>query len=203
MSLNIVVFSKAPVPGEAKRRLIPALGAAGAAHLSARMIRRVVREAVASDIGTVNLWCAGGLEHPVFEELSQIHGIERYPQAGEDLGERMRRALEAAVGGAGGSAVIVGTDCPDLTSSVFKEVAGLLRTHDAVLGPALDGGYVLLAVRSVNASLFENIPWSTGEVATLTRNAMRRLGWHWAEVGPFPDIDRPGDLAHLPAEFRG
>jgi len=198
VTLNVVVFSKAPVPGEAKRRLIPALGAAGAAALSARLIRRVVGEAVASGVGPVQLCCAGDIDHRVFVSLSVEHKIPRHAQQGGDLGVRMRAALQGAVA-APGPAVVVGTDCPGLTARVFRQAAQLMECHDAVLGPAFDGGYVLLALREPHAMLFEGIPWSTEQVAALTRGAMQALGWRWAEIGPFYDIDWPTDLKHLPA----
>jgi len=154
-----------------------------------------------SQVGPVELWCGGDTEHPLFLRLGREHGISRYAQYGENLGDRMHRALIHATEG-GDRAVIVGADCPGLVAQSFRDAARFLCCgRDAVLGPAYDGGYALLGVRSPAPSLFDGIPWSSDVVAELTRNAMRKLGWCWAEIGPFHDIDRTEDLIHVSQEL--
>jgi rSAM/selenodomain-associated transferase 1 len=189
---RILVFAKAPVAGRAKTRLIPALGAEGAAALQGALIRHTLRTALNSD-GEVVLWCHPDPSHPEFARYAK-QGIACRTQEGADLGERM---FNAAANFADGPVVIIGTDCPDLPSADLNRTLTLLATHQAVLGPALDGGYYLLGLQRAHRALFDGIEWGTDRVLGQTRDRLRRLGWSWSELAPRRDIDRPEDLAWL------
>lgn len=93
--------------------------------------------------------------------------------------------------------VLIGADCPALDVSHLVSAFEAMETHDAVLGPAEDGGYVLLGLRRVDESLFDSMPWGGSEVAERTRLRMRVLGWRWLELVPLWDLDRPEDLPRL------
>ncbi|MDD4881515.1 MAG: DUF2064 domain-containing protein, partial [Gallionellaceae bacterium] len=96
--------------------------------------------------------------------------------------------------------LLIGTDCPALSERHLRAAAKTLDDHDAVLHPALDGGYVLLGLRAFHLGLFADIPWSTPAVADLTLARMRDLNWRVRVGETLPDIDEPADLVHLPAE---
>lgn len=119
-------------------------------------------------------------------------------QRGEDLGERMHYALRSALVEHAG-ALVLGTDCPFISREDLEGARTLLFEHDhqVVLGPAFDGGYYLLAARTLDASLFAEIPWGSGEVLNRTRQRLDAKGWRFAELDIRHDIDRPEDLPHL------
>ena len=141
----IAILAKAPIPGFAKTRLIPALGDAGAATLQARLTERAVATAMAADTGPVTLWAAPDQGHPSFAQLAERFALALACQHDGDLGDRML----AALAGADGPALVIGTDCPALTAGHLRAAADVLRAGaDAVLIPAEDGGYVLIGARA-------------------------------------------------------
>lgn len=197
MKGGVIVFAKAPVPGAVKTRLISELGADVAAALYAGLIHQSLALALRADIGPVALWCAPSSAHPFFSRCAQTYGVTLHDQHGDDLGMRMAAAFQNALGGRP-YAVLIGSDCPSLTVDDLQVAAAqLVGGCDAVLGPAEDGGYVLLGLRRVIASLFENIPWSSDRVLSETRKRLRRAGADWHELATRWDVDRPEDLLRL------
>ena len=194
-SCRIVVMARAPVPGETKRRLIPALGATSAAALHRAMIRRAVATALASGVGPVELWCTPSTDHEVFGALRGESRIELRTQVGPDLGARMRAAIEVRPG----VVAVIGTDCPFIAPHDLVRAAGALRRAavDVVLAPALDGGYVLVAVDRPRPELFAGVEWGTSRVLAQTRRRVRAAGLRLLELEPRRDIDRPDDLDSL------
>ena len=197
VTAEIAVFARAPVPGCAKRRLIPALGAEGAAELQCRMTGQVVAAAVEADAGDVSLWCTPDCRHPSFQALGDRYPIRLRVQQGCDLGERMGAAMQDMLGRRS-YALLAGSDCPALGPAEFRQAAEWLAGGaDAALAPALDGGYVLIGLRWHEESLFSGIAWGTNRVLSATRRRLDRLGFDWRETDSFPDVDRPCDLVHL------
>jgi rSAM/selenodomain-associated transferase 1 len=190
---RIVIFAKAPVAGRVKTRLIPALGAEGAAQLAGQMLAHTVGEALASSL-QVELcgnphpqeW-AGLLPPGEFRSSAQEEG---------DLGTRLARAAERVIAG-GENVLLVGADCPELDRERLGAAAAALAEHDAVLHPAQDGGYVLLGLRRFAASVFTGIAWSTPAVAAETLSRIKALGWSVNLREPLIDIDEPSDLDSL------
>ena len=181
----IIVFAKAPLPGQAKTRLIPRLGAWGAARLHERLMRHALRTAQAADCGPVELHLAR--RHSKFRGASL--------QRGRDLGERMQQAL-ASARRRHSIAILIGSDCPVLTPRELRQAARWLRGgYDAVLAPAEDGGYALIALRRVPESLFEHIEWGGPQVYADT--VKRLQGYRWRALRRVWDVDRPDDLQRL------
>jgi rSAM/selenodomain-associated transferase 1 len=189
----IAVLAKAPVAGLAKSRLIPALGAEGAAQLQARLIERTLATACAAARGPVTLWAAPDETHPLFAAMRRQFAIALARQPDGDLGERMH----AAVAAAGGPALIVGTDCPALTADHLRTAADALRGHDGVIIPAVDGGYVLIGLCKPQPALFSAMEWGTTTVMAETRRRFAALGLSWRELDPLRDVDNPSDLDRL------
>jgi uncharacterized protein len=188
----VSVFAKAPVPGFAKTRLIPQLGADGAAALAARLIEHAVATACAADVGPVTLWAAPDERHPLFQSLAARHAIALARQPDGDLGMRMLAAL------ATGPALVIGTDAPALTVEHMRTAADVLRAgSDAVVFPAHDGGYVLIGTRQPQPDLFSEMPWSTNTVMVQTRRRLQTLGLTWQEPATLWDVDTPDDFARL------
>jgi uncharacterized protein len=190
----VAVLAKAPVPGLAKTRLIPALGADGAAALAARLIERTIATACAAGLGPVTLWATPDECHAVFEALRARFGVSLARQPDGDLGARMQAALVTA----NGAALVVGTDAPALTAEHLRMAADVLRGgSDVVVLPALDGGYVLIGARKAEPALFCDMPWSTAGVMAETRRRLHALGLAWQEPVTLWDVDMPEDLARL------
>jgi len=197
MKPPVIVFAKAPVPGLAKTRLVPALGAEGAAALAARMLRHTLAQAVAADLGPVELCAAPDLTHPLLAEAAAPLGVTLATQGDGDLGQRMHRAFERHLR-LHDAALLIGTDAPALDAQVLQQAARELGAHDAVFVPALDGGYALIGLRRDYACCFDGMRWSHAQVMADTRERLRAAGLRWAELPPLADIDEPTDLVHLP-----
>jgi uncharacterized protein len=197
---RILIFAKAPVPGYAKTRLIPVLGEQGAADLQAELIRRTVGMAVESRLAPVQLWTCGDTDQDYFGALRSIVKGELYVQSGDDLGARMHHALEQALRVAE-FAVLIGTDCPAMGGDYLARACAALAEPgtDAVLGPAEDGGYVLIGLRRCDTRLFENVAWGTADVLAHTRRRLDGLGWPRRELSMQWDLDRPQDLGRMVA----
>ncbi len=188
---RVLVFARAPVPGASKTRLVPALGAEGAAQLSARMLRHTLNTACSLPL---ELWCTPSVRHPVFDRCARDFRLTLRTQRGADLGERMHNALEETLTHAHW-AVLIGTDCPELTSRDLRQAAAALAGGvDGVLGPAADGGYYLIGLRQPMAALFHGVHWGTGEVLAQTRDRLRDARCCWHELPVYSDLDRPEDL---------
>ncbi len=194
---RLLVLARAPVAGHAKTRLIPALGAAGAARLQARLVWDTLARATRTALCPVTLWCDPSVDEPFFARCREAFGTSLEAQPAGDIGERMSVALESALAGAD-RAVLIGTDCPGLSPAALAGALEALGSGaDAVLGPAADGGYVLIGLRRADRALFEGMPWGGPRVLEETRRRLRALGWTWRELEPLRDIDRPRDLAGL------
>ena len=200
ISCRILVFAKAPTPGQVKTRLIPALGEAGAAQLQRQMIARTLDTVAAAGLGMPELWCAPDSDDPFFAACAKRYDVALQAQGEGDLGTRMRRALERALA-AGTPALLIGCDCPVLTQAYLREAASALAGGDeAVFGPAEDGGYVLIGLaRCPTPQMFEDIAWGTAMVMQQTRARLAQGKWRWRELTPLWDVDRPEDLARLRA----
>ena len=190
---QMIVFAKAPAAGFAKTRLIPALGAAGAARLAERLLDNTLAQALAAGVGPVELCCAPDAGHPAFRRHAAASGVRLALQGDGDLGERMLRSFERALR-EHDRALLIGTDVPGLDAAYLRDARDALREHDAVFGPAADGGYALVGLRRPIASLFDRMPWSTSEVMSITRERLHAARLRHVELPVLHDIDEPSDL---------
>jgi rSAM/selenodomain-associated transferase 1 len=190
----VAVLAKAPIEGFAKTRLIPVLGARGAAVLQARLVERAVETACAAAIGPVTLWTTPDESHPVFQSIGARRGITLVRQADGDLGARMLAAITAA----NTCVLVIGSDCPALKLDHLRTAANVLRDRaPVVVIPAEDGGYALIGMRTPEPALFSDMPWSTPIVMDETRRRLRTLGLTWHEPATLWDVDRPRDLERM------
>ena len=198
---RLLVFAKAPQAGAAKTRLIPALGAQGAATLARRMLLHTLEQALTAQAGPVELCMSPSPDSAAWQGVELPLGITRSAQGEGDLGPRMARAVDRVTTPPGQPVLLMGTDCPALSARRIAEAARALAQHDAVLVPAADGGYVLIGLHAPCPAIFAGMAWSTPTVAALTLQRLAALGQRvW--VGPtLHDIDEPADLVHLPPEL--
>jgi rSAM/selenodomain-associated transferase 1 len=197
-NVQIAVLAKAPIPGLAKTRLIPALGAAGAARLQRQLTRSAVHCAQQAQLGPVTLWCTPDTQHRFFRALCATTGVNRLTQPDGDLGERMATAFRQHC--RHGPLLLIGTDCPVLQPSHLRAAArALMEDEDAVFYPAEDGGYVLVGLRQPQPALFAGMTWSHADVMNHTRARAHSQGLRLRELETLWDVDVPADLARLRA----
>lgn len=203
MTTALVVMAKAPVAGLVKTRLIPALGASGAAHLAHRLLVHTLLESGGLQANHWELCVSPYTQHPAFEQaFAKAEGKLKLTLQGEgDLGERMHRAFERVLQ-IHDKALLIGTDAPALNAGMLRLAQASLDDHDAVFVPAMDGGYVLVGLTRPVPSLFHAMTWSTPQVMADTRLCARQAQLKWTELAPVHDIDEPADLVHLPGDWR-
>jgi rSAM/selenodomain-associated transferase 1 len=195
---HVILFTRYPEPGRTKTRLIPALGAKGAADVQRRMTEQVVSRMVQlrdSRPVAMEIRYEGGDLLRMREWLNS--GIDCRPQGGGDLGDRLTRAFEDAFRDGKTGVIAMGSDCPALTAEIMAQALEHLRRNDLVLGPAEDGGYYLIGMRRNIPELFVDIPWGTEEVHAVTLALAGKLNLSVAFTQPLADVDRPEDLRHF------
>ncbi|MDP1587995.1 MAG: TIGR04283 family arsenosugar biosynthesis glycosyltransferase [Prosthecobacter sp.] len=196
----LIVFTRLPQPGKAKTRLIPMLGAEGAADLQRRMTLQTVGRAWAACASLPNTRLIIAHEGGTAQEMRGWLGPLCFQkQAQGDLGARLTHAMMVAHAQGTRKMVIIGTDCPDLTEEHLSAAFAMLDESDVVLGPAHDGGYYLIGMREPQPSLFEAIPWSTSEVFAITQQRARAAGLSLSSLPALADVDEPADVAHAEA----
>jgi rSAM/selenodomain-associated transferase 1 len=197
-SVSIAILAKAPIPGFAKTRLIPAIGAHAAAVLQERLTERTVATAFAAGIGPVTLCCEPDATHDTFLKMVARMKITLRQQPQGDLAARMR----VAFAGSTGPVLLIGSDCPALTEAHLRSAALALRDgNDVVLIPAERGGYVLLGMRKAQPALFSKIAWDGSNVLADTRARIVEQRLMLVERPPLWDVDTEIDLARLEREF--
>lgn len=198
---RIIIFAKAPQPGFAKTRLIPALGAEKAAKLAQQMLFNTLHEALAADIGPVELCVTPEITQMAWQGIRLSAGIEIFAQGEGDLGARLARASERALENAE-MVLLIGTDCVEMSGTLLCVAAQALQERDAVIHCTDDGGYALLGLRRFSPFLFSDMPWSTDAVAGTTIARIGQLGWSVHVGQMLHDVDEPQDLKYLPDQWR-
>ncbi len=198
---RLIIFTRYPVPGETKTRLIPTLGEEGAADLQRGMTEHTLDSVLpfAEDDLDMQVRFAGGDMAVMEQWLGK--GLAFAHQGDGDLGARMERAFRESFQAGFGKVIIIGTDCPELDQTLVREAMMLLDDNHMVLGPASDGGYYLIGIRSgamegLFAAAFQGIPWGTGRVFTDTVNALARIRIDLGLLDELDDVDEPADLIH-------
>jgi len=199
MDTALIVLAKAPEAS--KSRLAAAIGADAAARVAAALLKDALRRAEDSGLRPRTLSWKGPGGHP-WRDRAAARGWRIVPQPSGDLGARMREALADALARAP-RALLLGTDCPDLDARLLVRAARWLDGADVVLGPARDGGYVLIgAARRALPHLdhlFFGIRWGNADVAATTRARAADCGLVMRETEPLRDLDDADDLGALAA----
>lgn len=191
--IDIAVFARAPVAGQAKTRLIPRLGAEGAARLQQQLIEGALARARSLPGARVTLWTTGAVDDAATFRTASAAGAHLRVQRGEDLGARMAAAFAETLDGRH-PMLLIGTDCPAQTVDDLRAALVALDAADAVVQPAEDGGYVMIGMALPHPGLFERIAWGSDSVLAATRDRARELGLRLAELPTCWDLDRDEDL---------
>ncbi len=198
----LVIFTKAPIPGEVKTRLCPPLTPDEAASLHGSFVLDAVErstQTLKASQGTLDryLACAPSQDHVFFKVMEGRYGLRLIDQVGEDLGARMGQVFESLLSQGYQRVLLVGTDVPTLPGGYYSQALQQLETHDLVLGAAQDGGYHLIGLTRPAPELFAGIPWSTEEVLPLTLKKAETLGLKTAQLPVWRDVDTIQDLEAL------
>lgn len=190
----LIIFTRYPEPGTTKTRMIPALGAEGAANLQRLMTEHTLQQArqLPNNIG-IEINFTGGDSAKMQDWLGK--DLVYKEQTDGDLGKRMHFAFESAFAKGKDRVVIIGVDCPDLDREILQAAFNALDRHDLVLGPAADGGYYLIGLRRLVPELFVGIDWGSDRVLTQTQEIAARSPLNIYYLPVLNDVDRPEDLS--------
>jgi len=202
LSTALVIFAKAPIPGQVKTRLCPPLSPDEAATLHGSLVLDTLertRTAVTKLKLPIDryLACAPTAAHVFFKIMEERQGVKLIDQVGDDLGARMNQAFETLFAHGYPRVLLMGTDVPTIPLDSFKQALTLLDSHDLVLGPAFDGGYYLIGLKRAIPELFIDIPWSTDQVLKLTQGKATSLRLMTGLLQPWRDVDTLADLQAL------
>ncbi len=194
---RILIFTRYPIPGKTKTRLIPALGPEGAADLQKSMTEHAVRVADTLPEPQKEIWFTGTDE----SQMAAWLGTHRsyHPQPDGDLGSRMTQAFRHAFDTGAETATLIGIDSPSITPAIHAAAMTALQRHDIVIGPATDGGYYLIgmtahAARTTLPAIFTEIDWGTEQVYAQTLERIRPLNLRLHRLAYLEDVDLPEDL---------
>lgn len=199
MRRSVMLFVKDPVPGAVKTRLAATVGAERAAEIYRQLAETVLRRLPPSELvvvmcdppeacGRIATWLRG---------VAPDRRMGFDTQADGDLGVRLERAFAEAFAARFEAVAAIGSDCVEITPAHFAEAWEALATHDAVLGPAVDGGYYLLALGAPQPALFRDIAWSTDAVCRQTLERAAAAGLRVHLLPTLRDVDTEEDLRRV------
>ena len=190
---RILVFCKAPQAGKVKTRLARDIGESAAAQVHEHLAWHCLQNLIDYAIAPVELWCAPDTEHEFFRQCQEELKIPLKQQVGDDLGQRMQHAFAETLEHHS-SAVLIGTDCPMITADYLRAAFVAIGQNKTAIGPAEDGGYVLLGASTVQPRLFLDMPWGMPQVYAET---MARIAGDIEILKPLWDVDYVADLRRL------
>ncbi|MBL4761237.1 MAG: TIGR04282 family arsenosugar biosynthesis glycosyltransferase [Gammaproteobacteria bacterium] len=199
-AVKVLLFAKAPVAGYCKTRLIPALGLEATTHLHQKMINHCLATLQTMQrrnhkLYSYELW-SDDSQHAFIAQAGATHQIKIQQQSGTDLGQKMFNALNTALK-TSKKVILIGSDCPEIDSDYIDLAKQKLDSCDVVIGPAIDGGYVLIAVRKITPEIFNYINWGSDQVLQQTKSQLQQSSLSWCLLSALTDIDTAADLQRL------
>ena len=196
MPETLIIYSRYPEAGKTKTRMIPALGAEGAAKLQRQMSEHTLntaRQLQQKRSINIEVHFAGGNEQLMSAWLGE--DISYITQVDGDLGDKMNSSFDRAFNKGTKKVVTIGIDCPDIDANILNDAFDSLQQNDLVLGVAEDGGYYLIGLNKTIPKLFENIDWGTDRVLNQTKAIADKLDLKTKYLATLSDVDRPEDLS--------
>ena len=189
---QLIVFIKAPQPGKCKTRLIPYMSAEQASEFYKELVINCLDKATTLEHTDIAIYTYPDINHPYIKALGERYPVSLKLQSGSDLGERMHHAIQQSLQEYE-KCILIGTDCPVLDTRYIDKAFKALDQHDMVLGPAKDGGYVLIGATKIEPSLFNNIKWGTNTVLQQSLNNNEAAAYKTHLLSTLWDIDTPED----------
>lgn len=193
MDNALIIFIKNPVKGKVKTRLAATIGDDMALAIYQKLIKHtldIVKDVAADKF----IFFSNTIDETIGHKNTPVH---KAIQFGNDLGEKMKNAFERLFKSEYKCIIIIGTDCPGITSNILLEAFSKLNNNDVVIGPAMDGGYYLIGMKEMYGKLFEDISWSTSTVLHSTIKRCKINNWAYALLTALSDVDEEKDLVHL------
>ena len=190
---KLIIFTKSPVLGEVKTRLQPDYSPEQSLFVHKKLISHTLELTKSLKNIDVELCCAPDRNTSYFLSCENNYPITLNNQQGDDLGERMAFSMSVSLQ-TYEKVVVIGTDCPDINEDYINQAFAALNSNDVVIGPAMDGGYVLLGLKTFSIEIFKNISWSTDKVLSQTKKNLKNLSLEYNELDVMHDLDRPEDL---------
>lgn len=186
----LLIFVKNPVKGAVKTRLAKAIGEEKALSVYRRLLKLAKSATDPLDVSK-QVW------YSQFIDLDDMWSMQEYDkqlQQGRDLGLRMQTAFRKAFASGFEKVVIIGSDCPELSTPILQQAFQLLEEHEVVVGPSQDGGYYLLGMTEFYPALFEQKKWSTPAVYEQTIQQLKGMNVSYRLLPLLNDIDTKADL---------
>ncbi|MDF1830884.1 MAG: TIGR04282 family arsenosugar biosynthesis glycosyltransferase [Porticoccaceae bacterium] len=190
----LIQFAKAPQLGQVKTRMQPVLSTEQSLALHCQLVLRTHQTLHREGLCYSQLWISGVDDGGFFQSLDPLPEIKQ--QEGDDLGERMHTAITAGLGKKS-AVVLIGSDCPAINGNYLRTALFALKKVDVVIGPAADGGYVLIGMKKAEQKIFADVDWSTPRVLQQTYARLQASKLSYFELPVLNDIDRPEDLVYL------
>ncbi len=187
-SQSLIVFVRRPELGKVKTRLAADVGDQEALRIYIRLLEHT-RDIASSVSCSRHLWYADRIET---EDMWPSISFDKYQQPERDLGGRMKEAFSEALKGHE-KAIIIGSDCPQLSTPIIQEAFDALDHHDTVIGPTYDGGYYLLGMKNLYPFLFDDMRWSVDDVFNTTISRMQEHGLTCKKLTTLSDVDYKSD----------
>jgi rSAM/selenodomain-associated transferase 1 len=193
----LLVFVKNPQAGKVKTRLARTIGDEKALAIYRQLLSKTYDATVSVNCDR-QVWYSSFIEK---KDLWDAECFEKRLQNGTNLGERMRFAFKKAFDEGYDKAIIVGSDCAELTNDIIRQAFKMLDTHDIAIGPSEDGGYYLLAMNAFYGDLFADVEWSTPSVFDQTVHKIKEQGLSMYKLSMLNDIDTARDLHKSDIKF--
>ena len=190
---QLIIFIKEPIAGQCKTRLIPLLGEQGAADFYKQLASHSVTTSKQLSNIDIALYTYPDTQHPFVQNLVLETSASIQCQQGDDLGERMYNALKTSLKRYSHS-VLIGSDCPAISCNYIEQAFKALDSHDITLGPATDGGYVLIGCTKISPSVFANTQWSSSTVLQQCLSNINQLNYSQHLLDELWDVDTPNDF---------
>lgn len=190
MKKALIIFVRKPEKGKVKTRLAATVGEDAALYIYQKLLKHTAAVAKSTGIDTFVFYAGEIEEDDLWNEISSF----KRKQKETDLGGRMKAAFAEVFENGYSHVVIIGSDCPHLSVQHIQEAFHALQNNDVVIGPASDGGYYLLGMKNVHASLFENIAWSTNTVYQRTIHILEGNSLSFFPLPVLTDVDEANDL---------
>jgi rSAM/selenodomain-associated transferase 1 len=190
----IIIFTKFPVPGKVKTRLVPTLTKLQACALYKKLVESTLKTAQKTRHDTIVCYHPAKAKAAFAKWLGKT--IKYFPQKGSGLGSKMKNAFTRAFGLGYDKALLIGCDIPGLSAGLLNNAFRKLDRDDAILGPASDGGYYLIGFTKENflPEVFKGIEWSAPSVFQKTIQVFMNDRYKVAFAPKLSDIDTPEDL---------
>jgi len=189
----LIVFAKAPLEAQCKTRLIPLLGEIGATEFYKGLLQHCLRTVSQLEHADIALYATPHIQHPLLPQLAANYNTTLPLPRGHDLGGRMHHAIQQELQQYQ-RVVLIGSDCPGITRDYLEQAFAALQHSDLVIGPATDGGYVLIGGRRISPTIFANTHWGSDQVLKQCLCNIRDTGFSHQCLASQQDIDTPEDF---------